>query len=288
MEAKKDADCAKAIINTLGYRSIFKYSLSIYQLYTTLITETEIEPGKLENVLKDLVKKGKVKSRRERYYAPGFRPVGWDIRAKASMEHLEDCQLAFKLLGSIPWVRMVSVTGSVAAFNADKNSDIDVFIVTTRNRIWITRFFTVLYLKIINKYRTDASPEGKICPNIYVDENNMQWPENKRNTYIAQEIVMMHPVVNKDNTYFRFVSANKWVFKYAANFKVDIPHKYTGSKKKQSGLINSVENFARNMQIYYMKKHITTELTEKGFIHFKRDDWNDKVISKYETLLSKL
>jgi hypothetical protein len=284
MDSNKEKLCDLAIINTLAYRSIFKYSLSLYQLKTMLITGEEFSEELFTKELDKLIKKGKVKTRRDRYYAPGFSPVNWDLRAKNSLNHIEQSRKAFAALGFIPWVRLAGVTGSVAAFSADKKSDVDVFIVCAGNRVWLTRFFTVLILKALNKYRTDKDPTGKICPNIYVDEKHVSWPEEKRNLYVAQEIMMMHPLINKNDMYFRFIHANKWISDYTAHFKVSGEYKKPTTEVKRSGIVDTFESVVRKAQLLYMKKHKTTEITEPGLIHFNRDDWTEKIMNKYKNL----
>jgi predicted nucleotidyltransferase len=279
-------DIKKAIINTLSYRALFKYPLNVYQLRTLLIAEEEISDEEFSQELAKLQKKGTIKSRNDRYYAPGFRPVDAKSRAKISRSLLEQNSAVFALLGQIPWVRMVAVTGSVAAYNADQKSDIDVFIISAPNRVWLTRFMTVLLLKLLGRYRTDGNEAGKICPNLYVDEDHMHWPKNKQNIYIAQEIVMMRPVVSKNNAYFRFINANKWIFKYNANFKIDLSLKNSPKKKiAQSGTVNAIERTLMQLQKAYMKSRQTKELTSTGLIHFNRDDWSETILKKCESFL---
>ena len=42
---------------------------------------------------------------------------------------------------------MIAITGSVANYDAEENDDIDLLIVTEKNRLWITRGFVFLILK---------------------------------------------------------------------------------------------------------------------------------------------
>ena len=287
MMVKKDSICAEAIKNTLSYRSIFKYSLSLFQLRTMMISKEEISDDVFINELEELVKRGGVKSRAKRYYARGYRPVDWNVRAASSKKLIENSRPALKALNTIPWIKLLCITGSVAAYNADKNADIDVFIVCTKNRLWLTRFFTVVMLKVLGKYRSDTEPAGRICPNIYVDEKNIIWPKNKRNLYVAQEITMMHPIINKDNTYFKFIESNDWIFEYFRNFAVDTSVTPHTNLNRQSRLVNIAEDILRRYQVWYMKKRKTNEITEKHLIHFNREDWTEKILGKYSGLIKK-
>jgi len=287
MMVKKDSICAEAIKNTLSYRSIFKYSLSLFQLRTMMISKEEISDDVFINELDGLVKRGGVKSRSKRYYARGYRPVDWNVRAASSKKLIENSRPALKALNTIPWIKLLCITGSVAAYNADKNADIDVFIVCTKNRLWLTRFFTVVMLKVLGKYRSDTEPAGRICPNIYVDEKSIIWPKNKRNLYVAQEIIMMHPIINKDNTYFKFIESNDWIFEYFRNFAVDTSVTPHTNLNRQSRLVNIAEDILRRYQVWYMKKRKTNEITEKHLIHFNREDWTEKILGKYSGLIKK-
>ena len=284
MKNKTPNACEAAIKNTLKYRSIFKYSLSKYQLKNLLISSQKFNEKHFSDELNRLVKKGDVKSRGERYYSTGFKPVDWARRAKQSSELIEQAISTSEVLSTIPWIKMLSVTGSVAAYGADEDSDIDIFIVCTHNRTWLTRFFTWVLLNALGKYRTDKNPRRKICPNIFVDENSMTWPKDKRSVYIAHEIVMMHPLINRDETYFGFLRANQWIFDYFRNFNVVLALK-EGKKKKQSWLVDLLERVLFRFQVVYMKRKKTTEITQRNLIHFNRDDWSSKIIAKYSNLV---
>lgn len=287
MSEKKQSPCEIAIKKTIAYRVLFKYPLTEWQLKTMLISSKKIDEKLFTEQLNSLIKKGKIKSRDHRFYGSGFKPVSWHKRADISKKHMVEAKNAVKTLGVIPWIKLIGVTGSVAAFNAEENADIDFFIIAEKNRLWLVRLFTVILLKLIGRYRTNDSPNGKICPNIYVDEQNLSWPKNKRNLFIAQEIIMMHPLLNRENTYFKFIKANQWVHEHFRNFNVE----YGAEKKKenkQSKIIHSAENLCRKLQIGYMKKRKTNEVTEKGLIHFNRDDWTEKVLSRYEEAVKNL
>ena len=49
-----------------------------------------------------------------------------------------------RFLPYIPYIKSISVTGSIALNNADENSDIDILIKTKKDEIWTTRFLTTI------------------------------------------------------------------------------------------------------------------------------------------------
>lgn len=52
-----------------------------------------------------------------------------------------------KYIKWVPWIKMVAIWNSVAMNSADKNSDIDLFIVSSQHRLWIVRILvTFIFL----------------------------------------------------------------------------------------------------------------------------------------------
>ena len=250
-----------------------------------LVTPRLFKEKYFSDELRSLIKKGEVKSKDKLYYVSGYKPVDWHKRRNHSLGLMKMAKELAKPLGLIPWIKMAAVTGAVAAFGADEKADIDLFIVSAKNRVWLTRLFTVLILKTLGKYRTDKDPVGKVCPNLFVDEGSMNWPKDKRNLLVAHEIVMMHPIINRHETYFKFIKANQWIFEHFKHFHIN----FAVRKRKEttaSNFINFLENACRKIQISYMKKKMTTEIAQKNLIHFNRDDWTGKILDKYESLIS--
>jgi len=145
-----------------------------------------------------------------------------------------------------------------------------------------------MILKSLNKYRTDKNPIQKICPNIFIDENKMEWDKDKRSLYVAHEILMMHPVCDKQETYFRFVKNNSWIFDHLSNCRMDISNINIELGNSNSGfLVNIIEKILMNVQLMYMRRKITEEIATKNIIHFNKNDWSYKVLKDYSNILKK-
>lgn len=279
--SQKDQSYKEAIQKTMLYSSIFKYPLTYYQLLSYLIIESQekINIRAFQYELAKLIKKQYIKVEDEMCYLPGVKYVEWKKRKKMSKTLIRRNKYVFRILESIPWVKFIGITGSVAAYNADMDADIDIFVITQLNRVWITRgFFTIILKIILGNYVFKG-----IDPNIFVDETSLEWPKEKQNLYTANEIVRMHPVVNKNNMYFRFMEKNLWVKDYLGNFRINTNkiekephHEYQGLK-----FLNSLDNIAMFLQVNYMKKRKTKEVTKKHFIHFNKKDSTDPILDKY-------
>ena len=282
------SEVEKAIKRTLAYRSIFNYPLNFYQLSTYLITDRRIGNKALRKELKKLEKKGQIKTENNLYTLHGVKNIDWKDRKNSSTSLIDSHKYVFDSLKKIPWIKFIGITGATAAFNAHANDDIDIFIISQRKRLWITRLFTTLILKSLKKYRTDKDPVRKICPNIFIDEDNVEWDKSKQGLYVAHEILMMHPLYDKDNTYFKFIKKNSWVFNYLSNCRMDINTVSIEVKNSNASiLINVIEKILMKIQLLYMKRKITEEIATKNIIHFNKNDWSHKVLNDYSNILKK-
>lgn len=280
-ERANERACDLAIRKTLAYRAVFRYPLSYHQLYSTLITNKKFKHDFFDKELSKLVKKGYIGYRDGKYFDKRIKPVSWDTRNKSAIADIKKASQVAKILKKIPWIKLLCVTGSVAAFNADKDADIDIFIVTKKHRLWLTRGFVATILKTLGIYQKGSGP-GKVCPNLLIDDETLEWPEKFRSIFTAHEIVLMHPLINRSNTYFDFLSANTWIKNYLGNFNFEHEKKPTGDQLGTSRIVNVLEKLAQYLQLKYMKPKRTNEIIEKHMLHFRKNDNTSWIIESYK------
>lgn len=111
-------------------------------------------------------------------------------------------------IASLPFVRMVALTGSLAARNADPGADMDYLLVTAPRRLWICR------AEIILLARWAARQGHIICPNYLISERDLNFKE--RNFYTAHELAQMVPLAGLE-VYKRLRVANHWTTTFLPN-----------------------------------------------------------------------
>jgi hypothetical protein len=114
-----------------------------------------------------------------------------------------------RFIALFPFVRGVFVSGSLSKNVAAHDSDIDWFIITARNRLWISKSFLTLFRRVILLNRT-----GHFCTNYYVAEDALEIPD--RNVFIATEVATVRPVIN-GTLGEEFARANSWITRYLPN-----------------------------------------------------------------------
>ncbi len=283
-ERANERSCDAAIKKTLTYRAVFKYPLSYYQLYSTLVTNKEYKKHFFDKELNKMVRKGYIGYRNGKYFDKRIKPVSWDLRFKQSQSSIQKAKLISKILNNIPWIKMLAVTGSAAAFNSDKEGDIDFFIIAQTHRLWLTRGFVTILLKVMGIYAQDGDRTGKVCPNLFIDEVGMTWPEEQRSIFTAHEIILMQPLIDRENTYFKFLQANDWIKEYFATFPILNRDQIKNRESKAGRVINILEKIAAKKQLDYMSKKRTNEVIDKHLIHFKKNDNTSWIIDSYNEL----
>ena len=106
-------------------------------------------------------------------------------------------------LASLPYIRMLALSGGTAHRNARGGDDIDLFVVAAAGRVFTA--YTLLFLAS-RLTRT----RGIVCPNYVVDENNLEIAYH-HDLFTAHQALSLVPIAGP-TTFARFVEANRdWV-----------------------------------------------------------------------------
>ena len=109
-----------------------------------------------------------------------------------------------RLLGLIPFVRGLILTGSVAAEAATEDADIDLLVVVAPSRL----AFVFLLLGGFSR----LTRRRLYCANYYMSDDHLE--VDRRNLFIAREIVQAKPL---DEGGERFFAINDWVLEFLPN-----------------------------------------------------------------------
>ena len=268
------------ILNTLQYKKIFTQPLSLHQLIHFghgSFSDRDL----LEKSLQELINNKKIKTKDGRFYLNSSRIKNYQKRLSRSKEMFEELNPVKNIFERVPFIKFIGVSGSLASFNYDEETDdIDFFIVCSEGMLWITRLISFLIFKLLNVYVNDKNSHLKICPNIYVSSSTMSWPVERRNIYVAHEIAMLQPIVNKDNCYLKFLTVNKWVKDYLPNFdftEIEI----TNHKNHATSLLDLLDSFLMKSQKKAMKNFSGFEVLEKDLIHFLKVDHSLRILDSF-------
>lgn len=203
-----------AVAQTLKYADQFQFPLTEAELRQYLIGyrlgPRPVPPGPYQKVGEYYMLRGREALVRTR-----------KLRVRYTQEKIARAIKLSHLLRVFPGVRLVGLTGSVAASNASRRDDIDLMIVTSKNRIWLTRAIILGVFSLVGLKRPDKASghfDNKFCFNLWLEETRVGLTMKNRDLYTAYEVCLMKPLLGGD-TYRQFLNLNKWREKYLPNFK---------------------------------------------------------------------
>lgn len=287
------------VVNTLVYADIFDYPLTAEQLHRRLIVGADlcVRPGQTRGfvptnvnvILDQLVSEGRIEKQGKYYFLPGRKEIVRlrKKREKYSDEKIKIAERTVSLIKLIPTVKFVGVTGSVAAGNAKKEDDIDLLIITSAGWLWTTRLLVTILVGLLGRRRRpgDKRVKNKICLNLFVDQRRLDVFD--RNLFVAYELVQLKPLVDKDNIYQKLFAANSWVKNYLPNAQKcsSSPHQDVNYSPRSRTI---VEKALRRIQLWWMRRRKTTEITKPHLIAFHPKDISRQIMIKYRSKLEKL
>lgn len=210
---------SKSILRTLAYADVFDHPLTTEEIHRFLI-EKKASLKQVEAVLSQL---SKINSQTGFCFLKGKKKIVSlrKKRERASEKKLKLAQRVGDWLRLIPWIRLVGVTGALSMKAAKEQDDIDLLIVTARNRLWLTRLLAVLLVELVAKRRRPGDKEVKdrICLNMFLDEDHLGVPRKERDLFSAHEVCQLMVLWEKGRTYQKFLKGNQWVAKFLPNWR---------------------------------------------------------------------
>lgn len=167
-----------------------------------------------------------------------------------------------RFLARFPYVKGIAVSGSLSKSFATEKTDIDFFVVTQANRLWIARTLMHLYKKLT--FLTGR--QHWHCMNYYVDETAMEITE--KNIFTAMESVTLLPMQGQQ-AFDAFMKDNAWVADYFPSKKIStraIPEIRPGMIRRLAEIIFN-NPFADRLDNWLMK--ITAKRWHKKTSHHR-------------------
>lgn len=278
-----------AISRTFIYSDIFDFPLTKEEIWKFLIGK-KIRRESFEKELSRLVrsKTRPLRSDRKLYYLFGRKEIVEKRirRKKVSQQKLVEAKRIINVLSLVPTVLFIGISGGLALENADEKDDIDLFIITSKNSLWITRLILVFLLIVAGQYRGRGKKESqKICLNMLIDEKLLMFEKYRQNLYTAHEIAQLKPMLDRNNTYKKFINANRrWMSRFLPNAMNRIRNQALRIKERKNPLF-IIEKLAKTLQLWYMKKHITKETVSDNMLAFHPFEYGEYVLKEYNKRL---
>lgn len=215
------ATMEQAIIQTLSYFAIFSYPLTQEELGRYL-WKTAYDQELFLAAIASLLQKNLI--RREAGYiclphqkdAVATRQRRWWY----TKERLDIAMRAAKKLRYIPFIEAVFVCNQLPV-TADEHSDIDVFIVVKRERLWISRLLATLWLSVWGMRRHTGAIQKHICLSFYCTDDALDLSViaiDGDDIYLAYWLDWLIPVFDPKQYIHHIYTQNAWVQRLIPRF----------------------------------------------------------------------
>ncbi|AOW21476.1 hypothetical protein [Urechidicola croceus] len=260
-EIKKRSDI---LLKTFLYFSVFKFPLTIDEALKFCQYKTD----SIQQEINYLVSK-KLLFKIDSFYLPKNDKTWVDKRFKESISADKMLIKANKMsffISQFPFVEAVLLSGSISKGVFKEDDDIDYFIITAPNRLWVSRTFLILFKKIFL-----LNSKKHFCVNYFVSSNALEIEE--KNRFTATELTTLMPMTG-NGIYNDFKNNNLWVYDFFPNF---INNNKESIKVNNSILKSFLEyllkgKFGTILEKYCMK--ITKSHQKNKFKKLKKSDFN--------------
>lgn len=115
-----------------------------------------------------------------------------------------------KYIKWIPGLKMVWIWNSISMNSSSKDSDIDLFIVTSPHTMWLNRILITLIFAVMWVRKTDKYHAGRFCLSFFATTNGINFKswKIKDDIYLYFWIIYFKPILDFDDTYKNFLKQN--------------------------------------------------------------------------------
>lgn len=277
-----------SIIDAISYFNYFKYPPTTKEIFLYMSKKTSYEV--LENWLKRLEKNRIIIKNDDRYTLGGYGKnfTKWTDREALSLLRLKKIEWFIKIIAIFPQIMLIGISGGLSMLNSGIDDDIDVFIISAKNRIWTARIIVLSLSSLFGLRRVFGSKKVKemFCFNLFFDISHMRVADRKKNRYVAHEILQMKPLFVRNDTYRAFLESNKWVEDFFPNLKIEgfkvenLKFQIQSSKDpiSKSNIVGEfLEKMFRDIQLNRIDRHKTNEMISDHQLWFFPDDFQNKI-----------
>lgn len=286
----------KTALKWIAYFDVFNHPLTEKEIEQLSVEPSEVKPA-LENGLNSQLC----------FEYNGYYSIQKSVqelvekrlqKEKEASKYLKKLPAYAKLIRKFPFVKGVAISGSLSKNVMYDDGDIDYFIITSKDRLWICRTALILFKKVFL-----LNSRKYFCVNYFVDEDNLKILDE--NIFTAVEINYLTPVFNKE-IFEQLKTTNQWSSEFIQNFTTplqlkDQPNKGWIKKPIESLLKGKLGD---RLDLYFMQqtygrwknkfkdfnpdKFDLTMRSNRGVSKHHPRDFQNRVLAEYKKRLDQL
>lgn len=285
------------LLAPLIYFNIFSHPLRINELSDLLSVREE----ELNELLEPFVNQN-ICFKKDEFYGLSSEIENLVLERKKkeqrAKKYLKKLPFYTKIIASFPFVKGVAISGSLSKGVMHEDGDIDYFIITTKNRLWVCRTLLILFKKVFL-----LNSRKYFCVNYFIDEDNLVIKD--KNVFTAIEVTHLKPVYNQ-SLFDQFSELNNWAAEYVQpakhNERITCLEGDSSVKKVLENLLSGT--MGEKLDLFFMRltlkkweskfKNFSAEKFEltmrsnRGISKHHPSDFQNKVLQAYAEKLEEL
>lgn len=284
------------ILKWLAYFDVFQHPLTNKELAQLCSCDVEVIKEQVEHLEKE----------RRCFIHGDYVSINSDVETLAKQRKFKEDEAGkyfsklpryVRLIRKFPFVKGIAISGSLSKNVMYEDGDVDYFIITQENRMWLCRTLLILFKKIVL-----LNSRKYFCLNYFVDEKNLKIRD--KNIFTAVEIAYLLPVYNLE-LFDDLKKQNNWISNFIPPVDLEISTIQL-EKKKRSSVLEKIfsKNLGEKLDIYFMQltykrwqrkfsnfpkvKFDQTMRSERGVSKHHPKDFQNTVLSIYESKLKTL
>jgi len=228
---------SKHILATITYYDVMNYPMTAFEIWKHLLIVSGEEKEKFNlldviNELEEEKMKRFIQTEKGFYFLKDRKGLAeqrlW--RNKISEKKFKKLLRMVKILRFFPYIRMIGVTGRTAMKNALEKSDLDLFIIFQKGRLFTGIILVTFFLHLLGRRRFGKKIANRICLNHFATD---EFLISSQDIFAANEYSFMIPIYGFAQ-FLKFHEKNDWIKKYKPNFFCELPN----AKKIEDGFIS--------------------------------------------------
>ncbi len=192
---RKEKQVREEIVSLLAYFAVMDLMLDFNTLYAYL----QIRSGQLmvKAQLSKLIKNGRVKQHKNYY---GLINHSYPGQAKTDIMQaklLKKAKRWGRAMGLVPFIRSVVVVNSAAYGNVHPQSDIDLLIITSPNRVFVVKGLLMFVLKSLRQLEDQFESAGRFSLGMFMTTKGAKMEKDMmkvNNPHLAYWLITARPV----------------------------------------------------------------------------------------------
>ena len=263
MLVNSNTNLDRAIVSTIAFFDIFSYPLSAFEVFKYL--QKNCSYFQVVLALESLETRNVISSKHSFYCLEG-KENNFSIRQKRYNYTKKKIKIArkwSKIFKIFTGLKLLALSNSIGSYNLREGGDIDLFVITKKNKIWTSRFILAFIGKLFNLRPSPENEKDKLCLSFFVSEVNLNLQNytKENDFYFLYWLVNLSAVYDKDNYLNKLLAENVWVKNYLPNyFKiVNVDNNIKDYKNSSNGFI---ENYLKKIQWHLFPQEIKDKVNK--------------------------